>query len=91
MFFIMNTINDLSDAGRLLRERRKVIGLSQAQLAAAAGLTRARISELEHGKANLSLRSYLRLVQALGAALYLEPASARPTLTQLRRSAGHSP
>ncbi len=87
MFIIMSQISDLSDAGRLLRERREALGLTQAQLARSAGLTRARISELEHGRANVNLRSYLRMVQALGAALYLEPASARPTLTQLRRAA----
>lgn len=88
MFYLMNImIADIAGAGQALRARRHELGLSQAELATAAGLTRARLSQLEHGRANVSLRSYLRLAQALGAGLYLEPATGRPTLLQLRRAA----
>lgn len=64
--------------------------MTQAALAAAAGLTRARLSLLERGKANLSLATFLRLAQALGTQLVMEPASERPTLMQLRRAQSQS-
>lgn len=83
----MHHLQNTEEAGRALRERREAQGMTQAQLAEAAGTTRARLSLLERGQANVSLRSYLRLVQALGAMLVLEPASERPTLAQLRRAA----
>lgn len=65
--------------------RRESLKLTQATLAAAAGLTRARLSLLERGKANLSLATFLRVSQALGMQLQMEPVSERPTLHQLRR------
>jgi transcriptional regulator with XRE-family HTH domain len=83
MFRIENT----ESAGTALRQQRETLGLTQAQLAAAAGLTRARLSLIEHGKTNVSLAGYLRLAQALGMQLTMEPATGRPTLMQLRRNA----
>lgn len=79
---------DISSAGQALRTHRESLDMTQAALADAAGMTRARLSLLERGQANVSLASYLRLVQALGAQLVMEPATERPTLMQLRRAAG---
>lgn len=64
--------------------------MTQAQIAAAAGITRARLSLIERGRTNVSLATYLRLAQALGAQLVMEPATERPTLNQLRRTARQS-
>lgn len=79
-------ISTIQEAGHSLRARRVALGLNQAELAKAAGMTRSRLSQLERGQANVSLRGFLRLAQAAGMALYLEPASERPTLIQLRRA-----
>ena len=82
----MYQIEDIEGAGRAVRSQREALKLTQADLAVAAGLTRARLSLLERGKANLSLATFLRLAQALGLQLQMEPASERPTLNQLRRA-----
>jgi transcriptional regulator with XRE-family HTH domain len=84
----MYLLQNIEEAGAAVREGREALGRTQAQLAAEAGLTRARLSLIERGKANMSLGSFLRLVQALGLQLVLEPASERPTLNQLRRTTG---
>lgn len=81
----MYQIEDIEGAGNAVRLQREALKLTQAALAAAAGLTRARLSLLERGKANLSLATFLRLSQALGMQLQMEPVSERPTLHQLRR------
>lgn len=86
----MHQIENILAAGQAIRTHRESLGLTQAELATAASITRARLSLLERGQANLSLATFLRLVQALGAQLVMEPASERPTLMQLRRAAGKS-
>ncbi len=52
--------------GRLVREKRGIEGLSQEELAAEAGVTKARISDLENGKIN---NPQARTVDALCVAL----------------------
>lgn len=84
----MYRLTNIEEAGQALRAHREALGMTQAQLAEASGITRARLSLLERGLANVSLSSYLRLVQALGAMLVVEPATERPTLIQLRRASG---
>lgn len=49
-----------------LRERRLEAGLTQAELAAAAGLNAATVSHLESGKTDPQPRSLKRLAAALG-------------------------
>lgn len=85
----MNHIENIEEAGVAVRQNREASRMTQAELAAAAGLTRARLSLLERGRANLSLATFLRLAQALGMQLVMEPASERPTLIQLRRAQSH--
>ena len=84
----MYHIENISAAGQAIRTHRESLDMTQAVLAAAAGITRARLSLLERGQANMSLATYLRLVQALGVQLVMEPATERPTLMQLRRATG---
>lgn len=84
----MYRLENIEAAGSALRQRREALGLTQAQTAAAAGLTRARLSLIERGLTNVSLASYLRLAAALNSQLSLEASSERPTLHQLRRAAG---
>ncbi|MFF1559869.1 helix-turn-helix domain-containing protein [Streptomyces sp. NPDC058279] len=50
-------------------DRRKVLGLSQAQLAERAGLTQAKISRVEGADAVPTLPLLLRLARALDASL----------------------
>jgi ribosome-binding protein aMBF1 (putative translation factor) len=54
---------------RNLRRLRVARGLSQAELAATAGMTRAHLNRLEHGAYNASLDTVSKLATALGVKL----------------------
>lgn len=52
--------------GERLRDRRKALGLTQAQLAEQTGITPAYISAVERGGANPTLDIMVKLAQAVG-------------------------
>jgi transcriptional regulator with XRE-family HTH domain len=62
--------SDLVDRqiGERLRERRRALGLSQAQLAARMGFTPPQINRYEHGTTRLSASGLWRAAQALEVA-----------------------
>ena len=64
-----------SDLGEAVRRARKAKGLCQAELALAAGTGRRFIVELEHGKPTAQLGEVLRVLQALGLRVDLQPQS----------------
>jgi y4mF family transcriptional regulator len=64
----VETINDLSSA---LRARRLALGMTQADLAASAGVSRQWLNELERGKATASLDLVLAVLEALGLVLHV--------------------
>jgi transcriptional regulator with XRE-family HTH domain len=66
-----------------LRQRRIAQGLSQQQLAAAAGISRKTLSELEAGRERITLARLNRLLRAVGLELATREASSRPTLDEL--------
>lgn len=49
----------------LLRQRRKARGLSQQQLAGKLGVTQARLSELESGRAHITVERLIALARLL--------------------------
>ncbi|HVY30361.1 MAG TPA: helix-turn-helix transcriptional regulator [Polyangiaceae bacterium] len=49
----------------LLRQRRKARGLSQRQVAGKLGVTQARLSELESGRAHITLERLIALASLL--------------------------
>jgi transcriptional regulator with XRE-family HTH domain len=49
----------------LLRQRRKARGLSQQQVAGKLGVTQARLSELESGRAHITLERLIALARLL--------------------------
>jgi transcriptional regulator with XRE-family HTH domain len=67
--------------GRRLRDRRRGMGLSQAQLAAQLGFTPAQINRYEHGTTRLSAAGLWRAAQALGVPpnYFYEGLGERPT------------
>jgi len=60
------------DLGRMVRETRKRLKLTQPQLALAANVGVRFIVELEAGKSTLRLELILRVLQALGGVLSVE-------------------
>ena len=68
-----------------MRRRR---GLTQAALAARAGLPRAKVIQIEKGEPSVSAGAYAAVVAALGADFALTPAQ-RPTLEEARELFAH--
>ena len=62
----MITIHTPQQLGDALRAARKHLGLTQSQLALAAGVGLRFIVELEAGKSTVRLENVLRVIDALG-------------------------
>lgn len=67
----MTSIRSPQQLGRALRAARKQLGLTQPQLALAAGVGVRFIVELEAGKPTLRLENVLRVIAALGGEIHL--------------------
>lgn len=64
-------INTGQELGAALRLARKALGLTQAELALAAGVGLRFVVELEAGKPSVRLERVLRVIDALGGCLQL--------------------
>jgi HTH-type transcriptional regulator/antitoxin HipB len=64
-------IHSVADLGAALRAKRKALGLTQADLALAAGVGLRFVVELEAGKPTVQLLRVLRVIDALGGTLQL--------------------
>jgi HTH-type transcriptional regulator/antitoxin HipB len=67
----MTSIRSPQQLGDALRVARKQLGLTQPQLALAAGVGVRFIVDLEAGKATLRLENVLRVIDALGGEVQL--------------------
>jgi y4mF family transcriptional regulator len=67
----MSSIQTTVQLGDTLRAARKQLGLTQPQLALAAGVGVRFIVDLEAGKATLRLEHVLRVIDALGGTLHV--------------------
>ena len=68
----MKSIRSPQQLGRALRAARKQLGLTQPQLALAAGVGVRFIVDLEAGKPTLRLENVLRVIDALGGEVQLD-------------------
>ncbi|MNW06116.1 anaerobic benzoate catabolism transcriptional regulator [compost metagenome] len=68
--------------GNQLREKRVSRGLTQAQLAELAGLTRHKVIAVEKGTLSVGMIAYARILGALDCELTVVPA-VMPTLEEL--------
>ena len=66
-------ITDAFSFGQALRERRKVLGYTQAYLAAFSGFSVSFISDLENGKSTAELGKAIYLANLLGLDCSLDP------------------
>ena len=71
-------INNTEKLGNVLRAARKALGLTQSQLALAAGVGPRFIVELEAGKPTLRIAQVLRVIDALGGQVTLTGLSTEP-------------
>lgn len=75
----------LPELGQKLREARKARHLSQGELAASLGMSRATISAIENGTVGeIGVRKLMALGTALGLELLLDTRRNHPTLQELR-------
>ena len=81
----MTSIRSPQQLGRSLRAARKQLGLTQPQLALAAGVGVRFIVDLEAGKPTLRLENVLRVIDALGGEIQL---SGLPAVATDDRSEG---
>lgn len=78
-------MEDFDRIGNRVREARKGQGLTQAALAAEAGISRTTLSLLESGTVQeLGIRKVIRILDRLGLELTTRPAGAPPTLEEIR-------
>lgn len=75
----MVAVESVAELGLALRRARKRLGLTQAELALAAGVGVRFLVELEHGKPSVRMALVLRVIDALGGELDL---SVPPALEQ---------
>ena len=72
--------------GRAIREERKMRRLTQGKIAAAAGISRATLSQIENGSIQeIGIRKVMRVLDCLDLELTTRPRGAPPTLEELRR------
>ena len=72
--------------GRAIREERKKRRMTQREIAAAAGIARATLSQIENGSIReIGIRKVLRVLDCLDLELATRPRGAPPTLEELRR------
>jgi y4mF family transcriptional regulator len=67
----MASIRSPQQLGEALRAARKLLGLTQPQLALAAGVGVRFIVDLEAGKPTVRLENVLRVIDALGGEIHL--------------------
>lgn len=66
-----------TDIGQAIRATRKALGLTQPELAGAAGVGLRFLVELERGKPTVQLNRVLAVLQALGLDLRIAPRTPR--------------
>jgi HTH-type transcriptional regulator/antitoxin HipB len=71
-------IRSIHDLAAAIRGRRQELGISQAQLASRANVSRAWVNAFESGKPAAELRLVLAVVEALGLELRLDESEHDP-------------
>jgi transcriptional regulator with XRE-family HTH domain len=75
----------IQDLGRILHEARRRAGLTQAQVADRAGISRPSYREIEHGGAAARATTLINIARALGLELMLIPQAMVPGVQALLR------
>lgn len=75
----------LINIGKIIREERKRLKISQSQLAKSLGMSRTTIGQIENGTVpEIGVRKLIRIMEYLGLELRVRPAGKPPTLEELR-------
>jgi HTH-type transcriptional regulator / antitoxin HipB len=80
----MNPVTSLADIAPLLKQARQKTGVSQAELAAALGMSRATISAIESGRCEeIGFAKLAALLERVGLEIAVAPRKGRPTIDDL--------
>jgi transcriptional regulator with XRE-family HTH domain len=72
-----------SHISKIIRERRRELGVSQADLARLSALSLHGLSDIETGKGNPTLQTLLKLLNVLGLRISIHPANpTRPVVSE---------
>jgi len=63
------------EVGRVIRDRRKELGITQPVLAELSGLSKNTIYKLERGQGNPTAKVLLKLLEVLGLEISIQPKS----------------
>lgn len=72
-----------ADIQKIVQERRRELGLTQAELARRAHLSREMIVRFERGEHDIGLRKLLRIFGSLDLDITVRPGAGRPVLEEL--------
>ena len=78
----MSTIKHISSAkalGRIIRDRRKSMGLTQALAGKMVGVHQPTVSEVERGEREVKIDTLLKLISALKLELLIQPIQSKET------------
>ena len=70
-----HTLKMDTDLGRVIRERRRKLGMTQESLSNLSGIAQPNLSKIERGEADARLDTYLRICLLLGIDLIAVPRS----------------
>jgi HTH-type transcriptional regulator / antitoxin HipB len=62
-----------SSIAEIMSQRRKALGLTQAELALYSGCSRLLVSEIENGKTTIQMNKLMNIAETLGLTMKLEP------------------
>lgn len=68
----------LSQFGEQLKQRRTVLGVSQAEAAESAGMSRPTLSKIEHGSGSVTIAAFVAAAEVLGMELRLVRRGSEP-------------
>lgn len=64
-------IKSNKELGKLVQKNRQTTGMPSAELADKAKTSQSMISRIEHGKANVTLSTLIKIAKALGKRLHI--------------------
>ena len=74
----------MENLGKKIRDARKHLKISQAELAGKTGISRTSLSQIERGSIqDIGIRKVIRILEYLGLEISVRPAGAPPTLDEL--------
>jgi len=75
----MKPISSAKALGRIIRDRRKSMGLTQALAGKMVGVHQPTISEVERGERDVKIDTLLKLISALQLELLVQPIGSKET------------